>query len=160
MKKGLVLLVVALLLFFAPRSFASNVTNTNEIKTVSVSGSSVDVSKYGITNPEKKSFSVDKKISLLNGFAPEGTVVKIKHFATADLTGKKYDLLNLPADDEYIELVEKEVIVGKLGVFDTKLNLVDGINLLQINFGVKGLEDIKIIIYVSSFQNLERIVLK
>ncbi|NLM07104.1 MAG: hypothetical protein GX219_09335 [Tissierellia bacterium] len=157
MRNKLTLLVIILLLLMAPKSFASS---TNELKVKAISESTVDASKYGITNPEKKSFSVDKKISLLNGFAPEGTLVKIKHFATADLTGKKYDLLKLPANDEYIEVIEKEVIVGKLGVFDTKLNLVDGINLLQINFGVKGLEDVKIIIYVSSFQNLEKIVLK
>lgn len=149
-RKFLVAMLAILVISLFP--ITSHATSNEKPKTDSkatVETVKVDTTKYGITTPEKTSFSVDKKISLINGFAPQGTVINIKHFATTDLTGKKFNLLKLPKEKEYIELSTSEIIVGKFGVFDGQIDLVNGINLVRIDFNVDGVEDIEIIIFVN-----------
>lgn len=110
--------------------------------------SKAEAAKYNITKPEKKAFSIEKKISFVNGIAPAGTTVSIKVYGTADLTAKKFNLATLPKHEEYIQLATHELVVGKLGVFDKQLDLVTGINRVVVDFNVEGLDPVELIIFV------------
>lgn len=163
MKKKLCLcLLAASLLFIRPSVSDATVPDAKtKTKTTAVEAkekaelkkseeklSKAEAAKYSITKPEKKAFSVEKKISFVNGIAPAGTSVSIKIYGTADLTGKKYNLATLPKPEEYIELAKYDVVVGKLGVFDKQLDLVTGINRVIVDFNVEGLDPVELIIFV------------
>lgn len=98
-----------------------------------------------ISQPVEKSFSTDKKLCFINGKAESGKVLEIKIYSAMDLKGK-YDLLNLPLEDEWIEVSSEEITVGKLGIFDKQLDLVSGINKVVIKSEKE--EDIVIFILV------------
>lgn len=123
--------------------------NRTEPKKAAEKSSKAEAAKYSITKPEKKAFSIEKKVSFVNGVAPAGTNIMIKVYGTADLTGKKYNLAALPKKpEEYIQLAAYDVVVGKLGVFDKQLDLVTGINRVVVDFNVEGQEPVEWIIFV------------
>lgn len=105
----------------------------------------VDVSKYQVINPEKYSYSTEDKIAFINGKAPSGTSVVIQVYGT---TRKNFDLLKLPTEDDYIEVLTETVKSGNMGFFDKQLDLVTGINKIIVNFGVEGVPMVEIIVYV------------
>lgn len=109
----------------------------------------VDVTKYQIIKPEKRAYSIEEKIDFINGIAPPGTVITIKVYGTTDLTRKNFNLMVLPSEKDYIEIYSDTIVVGNTGAFSKQLELVTGINKIVIHFGVEGVSDEEIIIYVN-----------
>lgn len=108
----------------------------------------VDHSKYRITNPEKTSYSTEDKVAFINGVAPPRTSIAIKIYGTTDLTKKNFNLDKLPSDKDYIKIFEETIQSGNMGFFQKQLDLVMGINKININFGVEGKKPYEIIVYV------------
>lgn len=164
MKKFIIILLTILITSTVSTTVrAAEVDVKSETKNrTKVESAKPDASKYAIKNPDKHSFSVDKKISFLNGIAPQGTAVNIKHFGTADLKNEKYNLLNLPKEDEYIEISSSDIVIGKLGIFDRQLDLVSGINKIVVDFNVEGIEKVEIFIYVNvkNIQEIDKSLVK
>lgn len=124
----------------------SHATGSHNIKTAS----SVDLTKYQVLNPEKEAFSTEDKLVFVNGRAPSGTEIKIKTFGTTDLTRKNFDLFRLPTTEDYIEVSSETIVAGNMGFFDKELELVTGINKILIDFGVEGVPNRIIIVYVKA----------
>lgn len=133
-------------------SYATGTNNTN--------ASNVDLSKYQVLNPEKEAFSTDDKLVFVNGKAPSGTEIQIKLFGTTDLTRKNFDLLRLPSTEDYIEVFSETVIAGNMGFFDQELELVTGINKILIDFGVEGVPNRVIIVFVKSVETNSQIEIR
>ncbi len=117
----------------------------------------VDTTKYEILNPEKVSYSTRDKVVLINGRAPSGTEITINLYGTTDLTRSRFNLDTLPTEQDYILLSSEKVTSGNLGLFQKQLDLVKGINKIGINFGVQGVENKEIIVYV---YNRSRLVIR
>ncbi len=133
-KRILACIMIALsIITFTNFSYATNVVGTT---------------KYEILNPEKVSYSTRDRVVLINGKAPSGTEVTINVYGTTDLTRSKFNLDTLPGEKDYIFLLSEKVTSGNLGLFQKQLNLVKGINKIVINFGVEGVENKEIIVYV------------
>jgi len=109
----------------------------------------VDLSKYRIIKPEKKAYSIEDKIEFINGIAPPGTTITVEVYGTTDLTRKNFNLLFLPSEDDYIEVSTDTLVSGNSGTFSKQLELVTGINKIIIKFGVEGVPDEEIIIFVN-----------
>ncbi len=117
----------------------------------------VDTTKYQILNPEKVSYSTRDRVVLINGKAPSGTEITINLYGTTDLTRSKFNLDTLPGPRDYILLSSEKVTSGNLDLFQNQLDLVKGINRISINFGVEGVENKEIIVYV---YNRDRLVIR
>ncbi len=107
----------------------------------------VDISKYQVINPEKNAYSTEDKVAFINGKAPSGTSIVIQVYGT---TRKNFDLLTLPTEDDYIEILSETVKSGNLGFFDKQLELVAGINKIVIDFGVEEVPTVEIIVYLKT----------
>lgn len=132
-------------------------TEGNE-KTESKTKVEVDISRYQLTSPEKKSYTSKDRIAFINGKAPSGTSITIVVYGTTDLTRKNFNLYKLPGEQDYIEISQEEIEVGNMGFFDKQLDLVTGINRIVINFNVEGVPSQEIIVFVepkSSRENRE-----
>lgn len=123
-------------------------TKVEKIDKIEKTEKKIDKTKFYITKPENRSYSTESKIAFIHGGAPSGTSVTIEVYGTMDLTRKEFDLLNLPAEDDYIEVFTETIKSGNMGLFDKQLDLVTGINRVVINYGVEGIESDIIIIYV------------
>lgn len=108
----------------------------------------VDLTKYEVLKPEKLSYSTEDKVILINGKAPLGTEITMELFGTTDLTKKNFNLDKLPTEKDYITLLTEKVNSGNMGLFQKQMELVKGINKLTINFGVEGVPEVEIIVYV------------
>lgn len=113
----------------------------------------VDLTKYQITVPEKLAYSTEDKVAFIHGTAPAGTSIKIEVYGTTDLTRKNFNLLKLPADDDYIEVFTETLKSGNMGFFDKQLDLVTGINKIIIKFEVENVPPIEIIVFVKTPEN-------
>lgn len=113
----------------------------------------VDLTKYQITSPEKNAYSTEDKVAFIHGKAPAGTSMTIQVFGTTDLTRKNFNLLKLPADDDYIEVFKETIKSGNMGIFDKQLDLVTGINKVIIKFDVEGVPPREFIIFVKTREN-------
>lgn len=143
LKRFIACIMIALsLLTFTNFSYASNV---------------VDASKYEILNPEKISYSTRDRVVLINGKAPAGTEITINLYGTTDLTRSRFNLDKMPTQDDYILLSTEGITSGNLNLFQKQLDLVKGINKIMINFGVEGVENKEIIVYV---YNRNRLVIR
>ncbi len=103
--------------------------------------------EYDIIKPDKKSYSSSDKVVLINGKAPSGTEVTIEIYGTTDLTRRNFNLDNLPLAEDYILIHTDSVISGNMGFFQKQLDLVRGINKINIDFGVEGVANKEIIVY-------------
>lgn len=147
-KKILVgLFVGASLLAISPIGYAANTTDTTKIE------QKVDISKYQVTLPEKLAYSTEDKVTFIHGIAPAGTSIIIEVYGTTDLTRKNFNLLKLPADDDYIEIFTDTIKSGNMGFFDKQLDLVTGINKIIIKFEAEGIAPIEIIVFVKTPEN-------
>ncbi len=115
--------------------------NSNRRLTTNVAG-------YEVINPNRKSFSTRRKVALINGKAPAKTPITIRLYGTTDLTKQNFNLNKLPSSKEYIQVSSDVVYTGNLGFFQKQLDLVTGINKVEIDFGAAGVKPIEIIIYV------------
>lgn len=137
------ILVAATLLIGINFSFAaSNIGITTK------SNVTMDLSKYEILTPEKSSYSTENKNLQLNGKAPSGSEIKIEVYGTTDLTKKSFNLTKLPSEKDYIQVINEVVTSGNMGFFQNQIELVMGINKVIIDFGLKDVNPVEIIIYV------------
>ncbi|MFA5576737.1 MAG: hypothetical protein WCZ27_02335 [Tissierellaceae bacterium] len=109
----------------------------------------IDPSKYQIIRPEKDAYTIEEKVDFVNGIAPADTTVTIEIYGTTDLTRKSFNLLKLPSEDDYIEVLSDIILVGNSGTFSKQLELVTGINKVVITFDADELPPIEIIIFVN-----------
>lgn len=123
----------------------SSVGHANALTNTTKSEQKVDISKYQVINPEKQAYSTENKVAFINGKAPSGTSVVIQVYGT---TRKNFDLIKLPTEDDYVEVLTETVKSGNMGFFDKQLDLVTGINKIIIDFGVDGVPTVEIIVYV------------
>ena len=130
-------------------SYAHEVTDDLEVTNNVIVEQEVDLSKYQIIKPEKRSYSIEEKIEFINGIAPPGTTITIEVYGTTDLTRKNFNLFTLPTEDDYIEVFTDTIVSGNSGTFNKQLELVTGINKIVIKFGVEGVPDEEIIIFVN-----------
>lgn len=142
-------IIASLLIVFSIISLStfSYATNTVDIsKTVN----NVDISKYEILKPEKLTYSTEDKVILIIGKAPSGSEVLINHYGTrtTDLTKNRFNLDKLPTEKDYVLILEDKVVSGNMGFFQKETELVKGINKINVDFGVEGLEPVEIIVYV------------
>lgn len=148
-KKLLVALFIGTSIFTI--SSVGYATNTgNATKTETVIEEKVDLTKYQVTRPEKDAYSTDDKVAFIHGKAPAGTSITIEVYGTTDLTRKNFNLLRLPADDDYIEVFSETIKSGNMGIFDKQLDLVTGINKIIIKFGVEDVPPREIIVFVKT----------
>jgi len=122
--------------------------NTVKIDKVEKTEEKPDKTKYQLTKPEENAYSTENKLAFIHGRAPSGTTITIEVYGTTDLTRKGFNLLNLPTEDDYIEVFTETTKSGNMGLFDKQLDLVTGINKIIINYGVEGIDPDIIIIYV------------
>lgn len=108
----------------------------------------IDKTKYQLINPEKSSYSTEDKIVLISGKAPSGTSISIEIYGTTDISKKNFNLDKLPNDNDYIEVFSETIKSGNMGFFQKQLNLIMGINKIIINYGVEGVPEEELIIYV------------
>ncbi len=137
------ILVAATLLIGSNFSYAaSNIGITTK------SNVTMDLSKYEILTPEKSSYSTENKNLQLNGKAPSGSEIKIEVYGTTDLTKRSFNLTKLPSEKDYIQVINEVVTSGNMGFFQKQVELVMGINKVIIDFGLKDVNPVEIIIYV------------
>lgn len=137
------ILVAATILIGSNLSYAaSNIGITTK------SNVTMDLSKYEILTPEKSSYSTENKNLQLNGKAPSGSEIKIEVYGTTDLTKKSFNLTKLPSEKDYIQVINEVVTSGNMGFFQNQIELVMGINKVIIDFGLKDVNPVEIIIYV------------
>lgn len=141
------LFVGASILAISPMGYATNTTDKTKIE------QKVDISKYQVTVPEKLAYSTEDKVAFVHGIAPAGTSVVIEVYGTTDLTRKSFNLLKLPADDDYIEVFTDTIKSGNMGFFDKQLDLVTGINKIIIKFEAEGISPVEIIVFVKTPEN-------
>lgn len=122
-----------------------NEIKTQNVKTIEKNSKELE---YEIINPEKLSYSTDEKIALINGKAPAKSKIIIKVLGTTDLSKKTFNLEKLPEEKDYIEISKEDLIVGNLGIFQKKLDLVMGINKILVDFNTENVENVEIIVYV------------
>lgn len=106
----------------------------------------VDISKYQVITPEKRSSATDNKVVLISGKAPEGTKIIIDLYGAIDLTGNNYSLTKLPAKDDYIFISSKTTKSGAVG-FGEEIELILGVNKIIITFDVNGVPSVEKILY-------------
>ena len=70
-----------------------------------------------------------------------------RSYGTTDLTRRNFNLDNLPLAEDYILIHTDSVISGNMGFFQKQLDLVRGINKINIDFGVEGVANKEIIVY-------------
>ena len=130
------LLIVLSIISFSTFSYANNTT--------------VDATKYEILKPEKLTYSTEDKVILIVGKAPSGAEVLIDHYGTrtTDLTKNTFNLDKLPTEKDYVLVLSDKVVSGNMGFFQKQTELVKGINKLNVNFQVEGVDSMEIIVYV------------
>lgn len=147
-KKILIGLFIGTSLFAVKSNvYAANTTNATKIE------QKVDLTKYQVTNPEKHAYSTEDKVAFIHGKAPAGTSITIQVYGTTDLTRKNFNLLKLPAADDYIEVFSETIKSGNMGLFDKQLDLVTGINKIIIKFDVEDVPSREIIVFVKAQEN-------
>ena len=137
------MLIATSILTFSPVGHAANLDTKNKSET------KVEASKYEVISPEKDPYSIEDKVVLISGKAPEGTSVVIDVYGTADLTTKNFNLDKLPSEEDYISISSDTVKAGNMGFFKKQIDLVMGINKVVITFKVDNVSPIEKIIYVS-----------
>lgn len=148
-KKLLVALFIGTSIFaIGPVGYATNTTDATKVETGVEE--KVDLTKYQVTRPEKDAYSTDDKVAFIHGKAPAGTSITIEVYGTTDLTRKNFNLLRLPADDDYIEVFSETIKSGNMGIFDKQLDLVTGINKIIIKFDVEDVPPKEIIVFVKT----------
>lgn len=120
------------------------------LSSFSYADTTVDASKYEILKPEKLTYSTEDKVILIIGKAPSGAEVVIDHYGTrnTDLTKNTFNLDKLPTEKDYVLILSDKVVSGNMGFFQKQTDLVKGINKIDIDFGVEGVEPAEIIVYV------------
>lgn len=134
--------IIVLFLFFA-------IINIGSVS----KAAKVDVSKYEVIYPVEKTSSTANNNVLVNGKAPTGTNIKIDIFITTDLTKKNFDLSKLPENKDYINTQNIQLTAGNMSYFQHEISLVNGINKMILDFGVKEILPKEYIIYVYDTSN-------
>lgn len=103
---------------------------------------------YEVINPDRRSFSTSSKVALINGKAPARSNVTIRLYRPTNVKKGSYNLNRLPKNGDYVLASSSTVRSGNLGFFQKQLNLVNGINKIQVDFNRPGVNPIEIIVYV------------
>lgn len=115
--------------------------------------------KYQIISPDKDIFATSEKTVLLSGKAPAGTNITIEAFGTTDMTGKNFNLSNLPNEKDYIRRYSDTIKVGDSELYSRELNLILGVNKIVVTF--RNSDDKVVgqkIIYVSDLNQVNKSV--
>ncbi len=135
-------MLFSLVIFLAFLSIGEISYATSTINQTTTSGI-----EYDIIKPDKQSYSSSEKVVLINGKAPSSTEVTIEVYGTTDLTRRNFNLDNLPLAEDYILIYTDSVVSGNMGFFQKQLDLVNGINKINIDFGVEGVANKEIIVF-------------
>ena len=121
--------------------------------TIQSMSSAKDAYTFRVTKPDNDIYSTIDELMLINGSAPKGTDVEIKHylkeisFKDFESYKDKYPKLDdfkkhfeeeKVGEDGYEELSKTSINVGSLEIFSKKLTLVKGLNKVVISGGAKG----------------------
>ena len=106
-----------------------------------------NVNGYEITSPDKKVFSTNSGNIVLNGKAVKDSKITVRVYCARNIERNKYNLANLPNDNIYTLYSEINLESGNFGLFQSPINLANGINKVVIDFNREGVEPIELIVY-------------